>query len=373
MSTDAATNFTLGSQPSPARVFCERKAFLDSLYRERKRCERAGTSLLLALLYLDGIKRQEPSNIEETIITCLCTIVRDTDIPGWYNEGTAAGVIFTALPGQSGSSERARIHSRLMQALAAVLPAETLAQLRITYHFYPECDRSPEEPIDPVFYPDLSKPADNGGHKVLKRGMDIAGSLLAILLASPLFLVIAALIKLTSEGPIVFKQARVGQGGKLFVFFKFRSMYVNNDHSIHKDYVTRMIAGQKVAHDDGTATGTYKLVNDPRITRIGAFLRRSSLDELPQLFNVLRGEMSLIGPRPPLPYEVERYSLWHRRRVVDVKPGITGLWQVSGRNRTTFDEMVRLDLHYIVHWSLWMDIKILLKSPLAIFSGSGAC
>ena len=157
------------------------------------------------------------------------------------------------------------------------------------------------------------------------------------------------------------------------MFYKFRSMYVDNDASVHKEYVKKLIAGKAERnHSNGNGQGVFKLTSDSRITRVGALLRRSSLDELPQFYNVLRGEMSLVGPRPPVPYEVENYDLWHRRRLLEAKPGITGLWQVSGRSRVTFDEMVRLDLRYARSWSPWMDIKILIRTPLAVVSGEGA-
>jgi lipopolysaccharide/colanic/teichoic acid biosynthesis glycosyltransferase len=146
-------------------------------------------------------------------------------------------------------------------------------------------------------------------------------------------------------------------------------MYTNSDHNRHKDYIKKLI---KEGKDDTNAPGVYKLSNDPRITPLGGFLRKTSLDELPQFINVLKGEMSLVGPRPPIPYECELYDIWHRRRLLSVKPGITGLWQVTGRSRTTFDEMVRLDLKYINEWSLWFDVKLLLKTPWVIITGQGA-
>jgi len=161
----------------------------------------------------------------------------------------------------------------------------------------------------------------------------------------------------------------MGLNGETFTFLKFRSMYTNSDHNRHKDYIKKLI---KEGKDDTDASGVYKLSNDPRITTLGGFLRKTSLDELPQFINVLKGEMSLVGPRPPIPYECELYDIWHRRRLLSVKPGITGLWQVTGRSRTTFDEMVRLDLKYINEWSLWLDIKILLKTPWVILTGKGA-
>ena len=178
---------------------------------------------------------------------------------------------------------------------------------------------------------------------------------------------------MTSSGPVLFRQERVGQYGKPFEFLKFRSMFANNDPAIHKAYVASLIeAGKNRQGETGEQQKCFKIENDPRITPIGRFIRKTSLDELPQLINVLRGDMSIVGPRPPIPYEVEKYEIWHRRRVFEVKPGITGLWQVEGRSRTTFDEMVRLDLKYVQEWSVWMDIKILVKTPLAVLTAKGA-
>jgi lipopolysaccharide/colanic/teichoic acid biosynthesis glycosyltransferase len=203
--------------------------------------------------------------------------------------------------------------------------------------------------------------------------MDITGSALLLTLLSPAFAVIALLIKLTSKGPTIFQQERLGQFGHRFMFLKFRTMYTNNDPKIHKDYVQRYISGQTLRIEGGKDEAVvYKITEDPRVTPIGRFLRKTSLDELPQFWNVLMGKMSLVGPRPPLPYEFEIYDVWHRRRVLEVRPGVTGLWQVSGRSRTRFDEMVRLDLRYIQSWSLWLDLKILAATPRAVLSGEGA-
>jgi lipopolysaccharide/colanic/teichoic acid biosynthesis glycosyltransferase len=189
---------------------------------------------------------------------------------------------------------------------------------------------------------------------------------------SPVMLVIALLVKVTSRGPVFFRQERIGQRAQPFTMLKFRSMRLGAGHAIHKDYVTWFIKSSGQNTDAGNS-GVFKIVNDPRITTIGRILRNTSLDELPQFINVLRGEMSLVGPRPPLPYEVDQYKPWHLRRVLEAKPGITGLWQVTGRSRTTFDEMVRLDIRYARSVSLWTDIKILLATPKAVISGKGAC
>jgi lipopolysaccharide/colanic/teichoic acid biosynthesis glycosyltransferase len=203
--------------------------------------------------------------------------------------------------------------------------------------------------------------------------MDIAGSVLALIVLSPFLLVIAGAIRLTSKGPVFFRQQRVGQYGKPFTFLKFRSMYVGNDPTVHKEYVRKLILGQAERNtSNGSTDGVYKLTKDNRITVLGQFLRRTSLDELPQFINVLKGEMSLVGPRPAIPYEVDAYDIWHRRRVLEAKPGITGLWQVNGRSRVKFDDMVRLDLRYARSWSPWLDLKILMSTPKAVFLGNGA-
>jgi lipopolysaccharide/colanic/teichoic acid biosynthesis glycosyltransferase len=189
----------------------------------------------------------------------------------------------------------------------------------------------------------------------------------ALFLLSPLFLLISLLLKLTSPGPVFYRQKRLGELGVAFTFLKFRSMHVANDSKIHRDFTQNLIRG-----NSGVLNGVYKIQNDPRITGLGRILRASSLDELPQFINVLMGQMSLVGPRPPIPYEFECYQLWHRRRILEARPGITGLWQVHGRSRTSFDEMVRMDLQYIKNRSLWVDLKILLKTPFAMVGGRGA-
>jgi lipopolysaccharide/colanic/teichoic acid biosynthesis glycosyltransferase len=189
----------------------------------------------------------------------------------------------------------------------------------------------------------------------------------------PVLISIAIAIKLTSRGPILFQQVRLGQYGKQFTFLKFRSMYFENNHRIHEEYTKRLITGViNIEQAAGKHRPQYKLTTDPRVTSVGKFLRKTSLDELPQFLNILRGEMSLVGPRPPLTYEFQCYDLWHKQRLQAAKPGLTGLWQVEGRSKVKFDEMVRLDIRYARSWSLWLDIKIILRTPLAVVSGDGA-
>jgi lipopolysaccharide/colanic/teichoic acid biosynthesis glycosyltransferase len=178
---------------------------------------------------------------------------------------------------------------------------------------------------------------------------------------------------------VVFRQVRLGRGGAPFVFLKFRTMTHGADDAVHRDFIARLIAGAPAgeAHrsapaDDAATQGSFKLQDDPRVTRLGRFLRRTSLDELPQLFNVLRGDMSLVGPRPPIPYEARHYRAWHLRRLLQVKPGITGPWQVAGRSQVPFDEMVRMDLRYIARCSLALDLLLLLRTVGVVVSGRGA-
>jgi lipopolysaccharide/colanic/teichoic acid biosynthesis glycosyltransferase len=257
------------------------------------------------------------------------------------------------------------------------LTSEQFSQLKFSFHLFPEewDTQNPDRPSNPTFYPDLhQRNGLNWVSRGIKRLMDVTGSLVLLLLLSPIFFLIAAAIKLSSPGPVLFRQQRIGEHGTPFTFLKFRSMKVNNDASKHKEYVQSLIAGQAAKNTAaGTGKGIFKLTNDPRITPVGSFLRRTSLDELPQFVNVLRGEMSLVGPRPPVAYEVEAYETWHRRRLLEAKPGITGLWQVYGRSRVGFDDMVRLDLQYARLSSPWLDLKILLQTPKAVIAGDGAC
>ncbi len=208
--------------------------------------------------------------------------------------------------------------------------------------------------------------------RFVKRASDMIISLIIMILLSPVLMLIALFIKLDSRGSMLFKQERVGMDGRKFLCYKFRTMKANADESIHREAYRKNIEGLREANAGDDEKPVFgKVKNDPRVTKVGKFLRRTSLDELPQFLNVLKGEMSVVGARPPIPYEVEEYAVRQRRRL-DMKPGITGLWQVSGRNRLTFDEMVRIDLYYIENWSLWLDLKIILLTLPAVLRGDGA-
>ena len=208
--------------------------------------------------------------------------------------------------------------------------------------------------------------------RFVKRASDILISLFAIVVLAPVWLIVSILVKRSSPGPVMFRQERVGMDGRIFLCYKFRTMRADSDDSVHREAYRKNIEGHAAANaGDDTRPVFGKVKDDDRVTATGRWLRRSSLDELPQLFNVLKGDMSIVGPRPPIPYEVEEYDIWHRKRL-DMKPGITGLWQVSGRNRLTFDEMVRTDLYYIENWSLWLDLKIIFLTLPAVWRGDGA-
>ena len=213
------------------------------------------------------------------------------------------------------------------------------------------------------------------GYRFVKRSFDVAVAGGLLILLAPVFACCALAVRLSSRGPIIFRQTRVGEGGRHFTFLKFRSMYAAADTAPHREYVKAFIRGETAQHralrQAKHRIPLYKLGNDARITPIGRWLRQTSLDELPQLWNVIRGDMSLVGPRPPIPYELEYYRPEQLGRLA-VKPGITGLWQVSGRSRTTFDEMVNLDLDYIRRQSFLLDLRILLRTIPTVLLGKDA-
>lgn len=357
------------------RVILGEESFKRMIAVERKRTERSREPFLLMLLEAGEQRSGERhGRALDRVVDAMRLSTRETDIVGWYKEGTTVGVVFTGLNIEDRNAVLSTILARVSSALRSELTTEQFGQISLSFHFFPDQWESEQSgrPSNPALYPDLfSKNSGKRSLLVVKRAMDITGSAFMLVLLLPLLAVIAIMVKLTSKGPVLFKQHRVGQYGRRFTFLKFRSMRVDNDPSVHREYVTKLIAGDAervAASADGK--GVYKLANDSRITRIGTFLRKSSLDELPQFINVLKGDMSLVGPRPPIPYELAAYQTWHRRRVLEVKPGITGLWQVTGRSSVKFDDMVRLDLRYATSWSPWLDVKILMRTPAAVIKGA---
>ena len=345
------------------------------LVRERRRADRSNEPLALVLITApDGIQI-EPS-VWDAVVPAVAAAKRATDVLGWMQPKTALGVILTEI--RSAADLVADVFERRIRCeLEQRLDVETARNLSVRLHVHPEpipAGASGAESFDsllPLFSETRFRTDQAPVYAAIKRGVDVVGSVTLLALLSPVMLLIAAAIKLRSPGPVLFNQVRVGRQAMPFTMLKFRTMRVNSDHGIHQSYVTDFI------NDRGTAQGTetdqsFKIADDPRVTRLGGILRKTSMDELPQLWNVLCGDMSLVGPRPPLPYEVEHYKAWHRRRLLEAMPGVTGLWQVTGRSRTTFDEMVRLDLRYARTRSLWTDLRILLATPGAVIAGKGA-
>lgn len=365
---------------APDHHFYDECMFKKVLQLERNRSKRSGRPFLLMLIDLGKIVHgRDGKAVFEKIVSQLYLHTRETDLKGWQTYKSVIGIIFTEL----GEHERGFIYDTITQrvrnSLFYIIESKQFQAINITMKWFPngnECENHNIYEANPLFYPDL---LEKTIHKVLslyvKRVIDIVGSIAGLLVFSPLFLIIPALIKVTSRGPVFFRQERLGRFGEKFVFLKFRTMHVNNDDGIHRQYIRNLIDAENNSCDDSVKPGddgSFKIRNDPRITPVGKFLRKTSLDELPQFINVLKGEMSLVGPRLPIPYECDEYKLWHMQRVIDVKPGITGLWQVEGRSSTSFDEMVRLDLKYIRDRSLWLDVKILLKTPWVVMTGKGA-
>ncbi len=370
-----ATDPLLDNTRVVERITLDEETFRQMIAIERKRTERSSAPFLLMLLEADSDQSAKKHRATlDAATAALLASSRDTDLIGWYKDREILGTIFTGLIVNDKGSILETFLNKINATLREELSPEQFNQIRITFHFFPD-DWDHDKPgrqSNAALYPDLAR-KDKGRRPVLitKRLIDITGSTIALVMCAPLFLVIALAVKFTSEGPIFFRQSRFGRYGKSFTFLKFRSMYVNNDAAVHREFVTSFIADRSAgAPKEGT--NVYKLTNDKRITRVGRILRRTSLDELPQFINVLVGDMSLVGPRPPVPYEFAAYQTWHRRRLLGVKPGITGLWQVLGRSSVRFDDMVRLDLRYASSWTPWLDLKILFRTPLAVIKGSGA-
>ncbi len=343
--------------------------FLQRIAQECRRAERSRQRFVLILIEgFEALQAEIPG-----ITASLAAVTRETDACGWYEVHSTLGILFPELGGAQAETARNTIVNKIKLALLQAGHAERLV---VSAYILPRDLNKQvafeDNPKRIYEYLETLSSLDVKLKLGTKRVIDLVGSIFLLVAASPLMAVIAVAVKFGSPGPVLFRQIRIGQKGKPFTFLKFRSMAATNDPSLHENYVKQFIRGTAAKNKNEKGEGVFKLTHDPRVTSLGKFLRRTSLDELPQFWNVLRGEMSLVGPRPPIPYEVECYDLWHQRRVLDVKPGITGLWQVSGRSRSGFDEMVRLDLQYARTWSPWLDLKILLQTPFAVFGAGGA-
>jgi len=343
----------------------QKSEFLNRLRVEKRRTDRSKSPLSIALL---SIRKEAVSDnpLIQDFLKSLHKNTRETDIKGWIDHN----VIGLILPD---TNEKGAQHF-----VEKILNGNGNAPYSVITRTYPDnlfnellAEKQGQPNLFPIDFYESFK--TRRIQHAFKRVMDIVGSLVGLMLFSPLMFFAAIAIKITSPGPIIFKQYRFGKKGIRFPFYKFRSMQWSVDDKIHREYVANLIKGNLNKINQGDEKEPlYKMKSDNRVTKVGRIIRKLSIDELPQFFNVLKGEMSLVGPRPPIPYEVEKYEAWHLRRILEVKPGITGLWQVDGRSKTSFDDMVRLDLRYAKNWSLWLDIKILLKTVRAVIRPKGA-
>lgn len=349
-----------------ALELASRIELLRQLHIEKRRTDRTKSPLSVVVFTLDSVDAADHSGFWQ-LLQLLSESKRVTDILGYLSDQKVA----LLLPHTDAGGAHALIAiirkkaERLpLQVAAATYPDELFDSLM--QETQSECD-----PAELLFQVPLYNPPYLDG--VLKRSLDVAGALIGLILFSPVMLVAAIAVKATSPGPVIFRQSRVGLRGRPFQFLKFRSMRADSDDRIHREYVSNLIDGKLDTINMGDAgRPLYKLKGDPRVTAVGRIIRKTSIDELPQLLNVLKGDMSLVGPRPPLSYEAEKYESWHLRRVLEIRPGITGLWQVYGRSSTSFDEMVRLDLKYIRSASLWLDFKLLLATVRVLLGHHGA-
>jgi lipopolysaccharide/colanic/teichoic acid biosynthesis glycosyltransferase len=339
-----------------------RAEFLRIVQREKRRTDRSHSALSLVLLEVDA----SHAGAGALALERLQAMVRETDYAAAIDDDSVA--VLLPDTGEAGlDSFLAKVAVERLAHVSSVVGAtypdasfeKLVAERMGTPRSRHALDQEPTAVTAKPGYP-------------TKRALDVVGSIAALILLSPLFLIVAALIKLTSPGPVIFRQQRIGQGGVPFTFYKFRSMRVGNDDRVHREFVASLIDGKPTSGEVAGAGGQFKMKADPRVTRIGRFIRKTSIDEIPQFWNVLKGDMSLVGPRPPVPYEADRYKAWHRRRIFDLKPGLTGIWQVEGRSRVSFDDMVRMDLRYLRESSLSFDLKILVKTVSVVVFCEGA-
>jgi lipopolysaccharide/colanic/teichoic acid biosynthesis glycosyltransferase len=346
--------------------FLGERAFHDRSRSELRRTERTQHPFALILLDIERLVQVEegPGKVRE-LAARLIDATREIDAKGWYRQGKTIGVLLVEIEERQAESLCGHLRAMVRETLGTAF-ADLVGMREILYPPRDTDDRTGGQAAWETLY-GVGVPRHPRTNDLVRRIIDILGSVTAIVVFAPAFVLIPLLIRSTSPGPVLFRQQRLGRYGKPFTFLKFRTMYVNSQDTIHRDYVTEFIKGKVES-----GAGVYKIRNDPRVTVVGRLLRKTSLDELPQLLNVLRGELSLVGPRPPLSYELASYQLWHTRRILDAKPGLTGPWQVSARSRSTFDDMVRLDIRYASRNSLVRDIRLLVQTPVAMFSMKGA-
>jgi lipopolysaccharide/colanic/teichoic acid biosynthesis glycosyltransferase len=339
-----------------------------------RRVDRCSLPFALILVKVADGGHDESIAVWDDIIAATAAATRASDVLGWIETKGALGVLLPDIEGARANRSRTvavELEQRVRCELVRRLGVQALRACSVRGYV----DTDPTNALEAGHWSlELFLPALASAHRQVtiydtaKRALDIVIALGLLLVFSPLLALIAIVVTATSRGPVLFRQRRLGHTLAPFTLFKFRTMLVDANDSIHRDYMTSFIhADERARRKDGI----FKITDDPRVTPVGRFLRKTSLDELPQLWNVLRGDMSLVGPRPAPAYEVKQYKRWHCSRILRTKPGLTGLWQVTGRSRTSFDDMVRLDLKYAKTRSFMTDLKILLETPAEVICGRG--
>jgi lipopolysaccharide/colanic/teichoic acid biosynthesis glycosyltransferase len=331
--------------------------FLSQLQRERRRAERTKGPLSLAVFRYDGGNLDDEFANADRLLQHLHRIKRDIDVLGYIDDGMIGVILLdTNAEGAQGFLQRlsAQPNDLRFPGITFTFPDGIFDRLL--------SGGDGLSPTQSIFfgYGNVRRGA------IAKRLIDIVIASTVLVLCAPLMLATAIAVAATSPGPVIFRQTRLGRDGAPFVLYKFRSMYQDADESIHRDHVANLI-GAPGGTDEANGKKTWqKIDNDPRITPVGRILRNLKVDELPQIFNVLKGDLSLVGPRPPIPYEVALYQAWHLRRILAVKPGITGLWQIESEDSVSFDSMVRMDLQYVANASILIDLKIFYRTVAVI-------
>jgi lipopolysaccharide/colanic/teichoic acid biosynthesis glycosyltransferase len=338
-----------------------REPFLVQLEREKRRVDRSKASLSVATFHLSKEADEDHAIL---LLELVCARKRETDVVGWLNDELVA--VLLPDTGSEGSHEFIRKITDGALGVRFAAGVESYPD-----HLFEHMTGELGE-----YRPAVEIGADSAARPrrvalAVKRAFDLAGAAAGLIVLSPVMLIVALAIALDSPGPLIYKQVRLGCRGRPFVFYKFRSMYRDADDRIHRNYVRDLIESGREPGARNKSKPWSKLESDSRITPVGRFIRKACLDELPQLVNVLKGDLSLVGPRPPLPYEASAYDSWHFRRLLDMKPGVTGLWQVEGGHRASFNDMVRMDLRYVRRWSIALDLEILVRTVFIVLRKRG--
>jgi len=375
---------------TPENLFRTRTYFQHRLDVEKQRAERNGEKFTVVILgfkklktdLLPSLSRHETLEFIDDLATAAFRLIRQIDVAAWYDSDSVAIILCdTSFIGARKFLKRLNNEFLTIAAQKTYEDLFLLNKIDINMYTYPDNyqanNKSLYKPvslsefniIEPVnLNGQLSKEFKNSSRKLLKRSIDVVLSYIGLLIFAPLMAVIAIMIKLTSSGPIIYRQKRVGYNGKIFELYKFRSMYVDADENVHRRHIADVMHNENQSYAEHAPS--IKIIRDERVTPVGRFLRNTCLDELPQLVNVLKGDMSLVGPRPHPEYEVFNYDNWYKRRLT-VKPGLTGLWQIQGKKRMFYSDAIRLDLSYIDRWSLGLDLKILCYTLPTALAGLG--